>query len=535
MKSEGIPLGRKERSADIIAGVDFLSVFMRNAEERYYPMETKPTLPYEAIDHVYQETTTRTRPKFSVSTTKPTTTTTAPTTTKKPKLIVPTLPTMRKTEPPPSSEASTNIELRTAPPPITNHEVFKYIKSKSTKEKIQKFRKEDTFTEISVVIATEKSHQSNSQNSVSIIEPSAIISHSNKEEFTIDEDEPLTIEATELNEKILSNNEEELINPEINNKEHARVNREEQSSYQYDFSSRLGPNKARSISYSAVIQVPYHETKDITMNTPGEDLSQDYDYKDNDNDDKRNQSVAETQDYYVTSTYNNNKNINKNIWNEKKEEEQHKLYHTTERVWGTTEKNWGMQQTTPKVWGTTEKNWGVQQTTPKVWGTTEKNWGIPQAITPKVWGATEKNWGVQQPFTQTTPKIWGTTEKNWGLPENQYPQNQQQNGLYNPQHNYEGEEDGGLSRSKSKGDKPLQFQVGIPPAKPTDHHKVGYVVEGRNYRKYRVEERTSDGFIVGEYGVVSNNDGSLRGVRYTADGTINPSVIYDALMKFLSL
>lgn len=68
-----------------------------------------------------------------------------------------------------------------------------------------------------------------------------------------------------------------------------------------------------------------------------------------------------------------------------------------------------------------------------------------------------------------------------------------------------------------------------------NNHKVGYVVEGRNFRKYRVEERTSDGFIVGEYGVVSHDDGSLRGVRYTADGTINPRLIYDALMKFLSL
>lgn len=65
--------------------------------------------------------------------------------------------------------------------------------------------------------------------------------------------------------------------------------------------------------------------------------------------------------------------------------------------------------------------------------------------------------------------------------------------------------------------------------------KVGYVVEGRNFRKYRVEEKTSDGFIVGEYGVVSTNDGSLRGVRYTADSDINPNLIYKALMKFLSL
>ncbi|KAG8225887.1 hypothetical protein J437_LFUL006049 [Ladona fulva] len=67
------------------------------------------------------------------------------------------------------------------------------------------------------------------------------------------------------------------------------------------------------------------------------------------------------------------------------------------------------------------------------------------------------------------------------------------------------------------------------------NQKFGYVVEGRNYRKYRVEERTSDGFIVGEYGVVNHDDGVLRGVRYTADGTINPRLIYEALMKFLSL
>lgn len=68
-----------------------------------------------------------------------------------------------------------------------------------------------------------------------------------------------------------------------------------------------------------------------------------------------------------------------------------------------------------------------------------------------------------------------------------------------------------------------------------DDSKIGYVVEGRNYRKYRVEEKTSDGFIVGEYGVVSHNDGTLRGVRYTADSDINPRLIYDALLKFLSL
>lgn len=65
--------------------------------------------------------------------------------------------------------------------------------------------------------------------------------------------------------------------------------------------------------------------------------------------------------------------------------------------------------------------------------------------------------------------------------------------------------------------------------------KSGYVVDGKHYRKYRVEEETADGFIVGEYGVVSHHDGTTRGVRYTADSSISPRVIYEALAKFLAL
>uniref|UniRef100_A0A2A4K1C1 Uncharacterized protein n=1 Tax=Heliothis virescens TaxID=7102 RepID=A0A2A4K1C1_HELVI len=68
-----------------------------------------------------------------------------------------------------------------------------------------------------------------------------------------------------------------------------------------------------------------------------------------------------------------------------------------------------------------------------------------------------------------------------------------------------------------------------------DTCKVGYVLEGRQFKKYRVEERTPDGFIVGEYGVVRNEDGALRGVRYTADSDASPRLIHDALMKFLQL
>lgn len=69
----------------------------------------------------------------------------------------------------------------------------------------------------------------------------------------------------------------------------------------------------------------------------------------------------------------------------------------------------------------------------------------------------------------------------------------------------------------------------------TETRKSGYVVDSKHYRKYRVEEETPDGFIVGEYGVVSHHDGTTRGVRYTADSSINPRVIYEALAKFLAL
>lgn len=551
MKTKGIPVGRKERSTseDIIAGVDFLSVFIRNAEERYYPdFNPKTTLPYDIIDPIYQQETTTKRPRFSVSTTKLTTTTTPTTTTRKPKLKIPTLPTIRKVELP-TSESPSNVELRTALPPITNSEVYKYIRSKIKPEKPDKYNKQDVFTEVSVVIATEKNSQ-NSKNSISFIEPSAINSNTNREELNIEESEPLTIDATEINEEIVTRNGEKVLigaNPDYIAQQHSRINREDQSSYHYDFNrnGRLSQNVARSISYSAVIQVPHQDTsKEWKQNEniePRNDQNiynnyRSSDYQDYKLPERKNitSSAAETKEYYVTRKFSPQQNPNKSnikvgdTWDQKQvENQQHKLYHTTERIWGMTEKNWGVQQTTPKVWGTTEKNWGIQ----------EKPF-IPS--TPKVWGTTEKVWGTQSQPTPSTLKVWGTTEKNWGLPENQYP-----NRIYSqPEDNYEVDEavsvltngrEHGVQNNKENFEKPLQLKGDISPVKATDSQKVGYVVEGRNFKKYRVEERTSDGFIVGEYGVVSNDDGSLRGVRYTADGTINPSVIYDALLKFLSL
>lgn len=135
-------------------------------------------------------------------------------------------------------------------------------------------------------------------------------------------------------------------------------------------------------------------------------------------------------------------------------------------------------------------------------------------------------------------------ERNYELPEQIYGSPERIYGT--PEKNYEVDEAVSImTKGKAHG---VQMPAETTPAdtslrqlnsqdgQPHDpNSKFGYVVEGRNFRKYQVEERTPDGFIVGEYGVVSHDDGSLRGVRYTADGTINPRLIYDALVKFLSL
>lgn len=113
------------------------------------------------------------------------------------------------------------------------------------------------------------------------------------------------------------------------------------------------------------------------------------------------------------------------------------------------------------------------------------------------------------------PKRYEEPEKVYGIPEQ----------------NYEIEESVSvMSNGRVHG------VQGVATESPqNDNNKFGYIVEGRDFRKYRIEERTSDGFIVGEYGVFRHDDGSLRGVRYTADSTTNPRLIYDALVKFLSL
>ncbi|XP_045128441.1 proteoglycan 4-like [Portunus trituberculatus] len=64
---------------------------------------------------------------------------------------------------------------------------------------------------------------------------------------------------------------------------------------------------------------------------------------------------------------------------------------------------------------------------------------------------------------------------------------------------------------------------------------VGYVVESHNVRRFRHEERTPEGLIIGEYGEVDHQTGDVNGVRYVADSTADPRLIYDSLMTFLQL
>jgi hypothetical protein len=127
-------------------------------------------------------------------------------------------------------------------------------------------------------------------------------------------------------------------------------------------------------------------------------------------------------------------------------------------------------------------------------------------------------------------EIYGTPERSYATPEENYEVDEAASVMTNGR--VHGVQFPAVTSSTEPALRELNSQQG---QSHDPNSKFGYVVEGRNFRKYQVEERTPDGFIVGEYGVVSHDDGSLRGVRYTADGTINPRLIYDALAKFLSL
>ncbi|XP_050532871.1 uncharacterized protein LOC126900894 [Daktulosphaira vitifoliae] len=155
----------------------------------------------------------------------------------------------------------------------------------------------------------------------------------------------------------------------------------------------------------------------------------------------------------------------------------------------------------------------------------EKIYGEPE----KVYGEPEKVYGEPAKVYGEPARIYGQPEKVYGEPAKVYGEPAKVYGR--PEENYEVNEEISVKNNGRTRD----IQETTTAVEPVENKKSGFIVDGENYRKYRVEEETADGFIVGEYGVVSHRDGITSGVRYTADSSISPSVIYDALAKFLTL
>lgn len=205
-----------------------------------------------------------------------------------------------------------------------------------------------------------------------------------------------------------------------------------------------------------------------------------------------------------------------------------KVYGEPERVYGEPAK---VYSEPAKVYSEPAK---VYSEPAKVYSEPAKVYGEPE----KVYSEPSKIYSEPAKIYSEPAKIYSQPAKVYGEPSKVYdsegqPVDRQQENSEPDEQNYEIDESVSVGSNGNVHGPQLVVTEETPGSE--DGHKVGYVEEGRNYRKYRVEERTPDGFIVGEYGVVSHDDGSLRGVRYTADGTINPQLIYDALMKFLAL
>ncbi|KAL0126650.1 hypothetical protein PUN28_005194 [Cardiocondyla obscurior] len=208
-----------------------------------------------------------------------------------------------------------------------------------------------------------------------------------------------------------------------------------------------------------------------------------------------------------------------------------KVYGESERVYGEPAK---VYSEPAKVYGEPAKVYSepakIYSEPAKVYGEPEKIYSEPS----KIYSEPAKVYAEPAKIYSQPAKVYGEPSKVYDS-EGQPVDRRRENGEPDEQ-NYEIDESVSVGSNGNVHGPQLVVTEETPGASEIeDGHKVGYVVEGRNYRKYRVEERTPDGFIVGEYGVVSHDDGSLRGVRYTADGTINPQLIYDALMKFLAL
>lgn len=514
MEASCRPVDWKSRSEeDILSGMDFLSMFMNAAEDRtinkhpittYHPLHlsTDKRIQATTIDnHLLEEN------EASLHTT-----------------IIPEEVAITEYQ-----EEVTTISADTL------YETTKYNTENNLNNNNNQIR-----NNVGSSINNKRDEPSSEINISSIV----IQSNSKKNVFNVDESIPITRNSEPTKVKRKS---EDLLaigaNPDYIAQQNARLNRE-QISYNHPYLNRNPSSRGRSVSYSTVIQSlpsddnvkswkqedqPNQQHQQQKLN----DYHDDYDYTEtyplsfiqNKNSsmskNTRISSTAESKDYFVTRKYNQDDFNDSSDKQSSQNLEVKKYYEHQERNWGLPEKNYG---TTSRNWGIPESQQNKQElSSQKAYHTTERNWGVPE----KVYGIPES---PSRPIGLSgAPRPSDTAGINYHRPEQNYEVDESVSVMTN------GRTHGVQAPLGKVTEKPLQFKVGQVPAKPDDNQKVGYVVEGRNYRKYRVEERTPDGFIVGEYGVVSNNDGSLRGVRYTADGTINPRVIYDALMKFLAL
>ena len=199
---------------------------------------------------------------------------------------------------------------------------------------------------------------------------------------------------------------------------------------------------------------------------------------------------------------------------------------TTEELSTTTTTTVSPSTTTTTTMRTTTQS---AITPEQVYGLPEINYGTPETVHGKpeeVYGTPELVYGTPETTTASSKAISTTTETLLqnkaidGLIEsfNEKLDNRPRDGAGRPFPSVENVDVEELGASHQELD--------------NDSDAIQEPDEGQ---KYLVEEKTPDGYIVGEFGVMSPSSGSLRGVRYVAHGSINPQLIKEALRTFLSL
>jgi len=164
----------------------------------------------------------------------------------------------------------------------------------------------------------------------------------------------------------------------------------------------------------------------------------------------------------------------------------------------------------------------------QVYGLPEINYGTPETVHGKpeeVYGTPELVYGTPETTTASSKAITTTTETSL--------QNKAIDGLI------ESFNDKLDNRPLDGAGLPFPSVENVDEELGASHQELDNdsdaIQEPDEGQKYLVEEKTPDGYIVGEFGVMSPSSGSLRGVRYVAHGSINPQLIKEALRTFLSL